>query len=213
MSIKYNSKKVSEIEPGSRGKVLKNLLGLKSRSAINKAEFDNYIRAENLLITQFDAAHKFNQSDVLHIHRVFLGNIYPWAGKLRDVNISKDGFSFASAFALPDAMKAFDEKVLRYNTPCKGTLEEAASKIAIVHTEFLLLHPFREGNGRTARLLATLMSYQAGFPGLDLSFIRSRGEQYKKYVQAVQAGLDENYEPMLAIILKALKLSLKRLQS
>ena len=55
----------------------------------------------------------------------------------------------------------------------------------------MLIHPFREGNGRVGRLLAVLMAFQAGLPGLD--FIGIRG---KKYFDAVQAGMERDYEPM-----------------
>jgi cell filamentation protein len=68
---------------------------------------------------------------------------------------------------------------------------------AIVHTELMLIHPFRQGNGRVGRLLAVLMAFQAGLPGLDFAGIR--GKKRKEYFAAVQAGLDRNYEPMKKI--------------
>ena len=65
--------------------------------------------------------------------------------------------------------------------------------IAEVHTELVLIHPFREGNGRVSRLLATLMALQAGLPLLDFS---AMNEQKENYFAAVQAGLSRNYKPM-----------------
>ncbi len=148
-------------------------------------------------------------ADVHAIHMMFLGKVYPWAGKLRDVNIRKGGFPFASAYALPEAMKVFERDTLLPNTPCHGsTLEEIAGKIGTVHTEFLLLHPYREGNGRTARLLATLMAYQAGMPGIDLGFIKRRGKEFDAYIGAVQAGLSRDNAPMTAIMLRGLRRAL-----
>jgi len=48
--------------------------------------------------------------------------------------------------------------------------EEVIKALAVVHTELVLIHPFRaEGNGRVARMLATLMALQAGLPPLDFS--------------------------------------------
>jgi len=64
----------------------------------------------------------------------------------------------------------------------------------VVHVELVLIHPFREGNGRTARLLAVLMGLQAGLPAL--LFENLSGRKRKQYFAAVQAGLDRNYEPM-----------------
>ena len=57
--------------------------------------------------------------------------------------------------------------------------------------ELMLIHPFREGNGRLGRILATLMALQAGLPVLDFSELD--GERRKEYFAAVRAGLDRNY--------------------
>lgn len=66
--------------------------------------------------------------------------------------------------------------------------------MAETHTELLLIHPFREGNGRLARLLAKLMSLQAGVEIADFeSLVQRRREEY---FAAVRAGLDRNYKPM-----------------
>ena len=62
------------------------------------------------------------------------------------------------------------------------------------YVELVLIHPFRDGNGRLARMLSTLMALQAGLPLLDFSPIAT--EKKKEYFAAVQAGLDKNYVPM-----------------
>ena len=85
------------------------------------------------------------------------------------------------------------EKLKKY-TPC--TFEDSSKiveAIAEVHAELVLIHPFREGNGRVSRVLATLMALQAGLPLLDFS---AMNEQKEKYFAAVQAGLERNYQPM-----------------
>jgi cell filamentation protein len=71
----------------------------------------------------------------------------------------------------------------------------------------MLIHPFREGNGRVGRLLAVLMAFQAGLPGLDFTGIR--GKRRKDYFAAVQAGLDRDYEPMKKVF-KAVLSSTRR---
>ena len=50
-------------------------------------------------------------------------------------------------------------------------MDEIAEAIATVHTEYILIHPFREGNGRLGRLIAVLMGLQAGLPVLDFGAI------------------------------------------
>ncbi|MBS1552231.1 MAG: Fic family protein [Bacteroidetes bacterium] len=210
ISSKYQLNTESEFQQGTRNKILKNIPGVKKKSEIDKMEIEAYINAENILIRKYDKDHRFDSNDIHYINKIFLGKIYDWAGKLRDVNISKGGFLFTSAFALPQALNEFEINVLKKNTPCKGDLNKIISQIAEVHTELLILHPYREGNGRTARLLATVMSYQAGNPGIDFGFIGSKGKEFNNYILAVQSGMDRNYKPMENIIERGIKLALKK---
>jgi cell filamentation protein len=84
------------------------------------------------------------------------------------MNISKGTFTFAAAARVPALMKQLEHGPLREYTPCRfDTLADQASALAIVHSELILIHPFRDGNGRCARLLAMLMGLQAGLPALD----------------------------------------------
>ena len=205
-STKYLGGRLDVFEPGSRGRILKNLLAIKTIRKMEDAELLGYMEAERKLLGHFGAHHRFSIEDINLIHELFLGRIYPWAGTFRNVNISKAGFTFATAFAIPSAMRDFERYILAENTPCQGpNLIEVAEKIAIVHAELLLIHPYREGNGRTARLLATLMAYQAGQPGIDFGFVGSRGKEFERYVGAIQAGLDRDYRQMKELVLKALR--------
>lgn len=72
--------------------------------------------------------------------------------------------------------------------------------LAKVHIEFILVHPFREGNGRLSRLLVNIMALQAGQPKLDFSVM---DEKKAEYFSTIQAGVD-NYEPMKAIFRQVL---------
>jgi cell filamentation protein len=209
--VKYLAEGVEDFQPGSRKKVLRNRLGITHVRDIEDAKLAAYLKAEEALIRKHTADHRFTVEDINGIHRLFLGEIYDWAGRYRDVNLSKGSFPFASAMAIPSALRNFERRILSIHTPCRsGKLEDVAYTIAIVHVEFLLIHPYREGNGRTARLLATLMAYQAGLPGLDFGFIGSRGREFGRYVAAIHAGLIENYRPMAEIMKRAITRALRR---
>ena len=86
-------------------------------------------------------------------------------------------------------------------------MAEQAKALAAVHAELVLIHPFREGNGRCARLVAVLMGLQAGLPVLDFAGVR--GEEKRRYIAAVQAGLDRNYEPMAAVFRRIINRTLR----
>jgi len=76
----------------------------------------------------------------------------------------------------------------------KKTRLPIKAALAVVHTELVLIHPFRDGNGWVARLLATLMALQAELPPLDFSSLK--GYRRKAYYIAIRAGLDRDYKPM-----------------
>jgi cell filamentation protein len=70
--------------------------------------------------------------------------------------------------------------------------------IAIVHCELIHIHPFREGNGRTARIFADLMAGRAGYPSLNLN--KFREDYYSNYIEALNKGDEKEYSPMIEII-------------
>jgi fido (protein-threonine AMPylation protein) len=129
-----------------------------------------------------------------------------------DWAVSREGerqaFMFAAATQVPRLMQDFERGPLREFTPCSfDTVPAQATALAIVHAEFILIHPFRDGNGRCARLLAMLMGLQAGLPALDFGGIR--GAKKREYIAAVQAALSRDYDPMTKIFREVIARTLK----
>lgn len=80
------------------------------------------------------------------IHQYLFGGLYDFAGKIRTLNISKDGFRFANSLYLDDAL-------IRIEMMPETTFEEIIDKYA----EMNIAHPFMEGNGRSARIWLDLI--------------------------------------------------------
>jgi len=140
-------------------------------------------------------------ADIREWHRRWMGNVYSWAGAYRTVNMGKDSFQFAATAQINRLMDVLEREFLSRYTPCAGMSgEQLVEAIAIVHVELILIHPFREGNGRISRLLANVMAMQAGRPELDFSLW---DEQKERYFSAIQSGLDD-YEPMKALVKQVL---------
>ncbi len=162
---------------------------------MDEVEAREQLRALRELIGIYDEAHIFTAADVRKIHRTWLDPIYSWAGEYRQVNVSKDDFPFAAAREIPKLMAELERDPLRQYTPCRFDSDNHVVKaLATVHTELMLIHPFREGNGRAGRLLAILMGLQAKLPPLDFTDIK--GKKRQEYFRAVRAGLGRDYEPM-----------------
>ncbi len=81
--------------------------------------------------------------------------------------------------------------MLREYTPCaSASAHTVARALAVVHGELILIHPFRDGNGRVARFLAFLMGLQAGLPPLDFSPLLA--EERQPYFDAIRSVVDRD---------------------
>ena len=89
-------------------------------------------------------AGKFNS--LSKIHKYIFGEIYDFAGLVRDVNITKGNFRFAPVMYLDAALDDIDKMP-------QSTFEEIIEK----YVEMNIAHPFRDGNGRSMRIWLDLM--------------------------------------------------------
>ena len=80
------------------------------------------------------------------IHKYLFDDIYDFAGKIRTVNISKGNFRFAPLMYLETAIKNVDKMP-------QNTFDEIVEK----YVEMNIVHPFREGNGRSMRIWLDMM--------------------------------------------------------
>ncbi len=88
------------------------------------------------------------------IHAYLFEEIYPFAGKIRDVNIAKGTTAFARVMYLESSLKHIDAMP-------QSTFDEIIEK----YVEMNIAHPFREGNGRATRIWLDLIlkTEQKGF--------------------------------------------------
>ena len=90
---------------------------------------------------QLDTLQSGTFKTLSEIHRILFGDIYDFAGELRDVNIAKGSFRFAPVIYLEAALENIDKMP-------QSTFDEIIEK----YVEMNVAHPFREGNGRSGRI-------------------------------------------------------------
>lgn len=97
MISRYDTDHITEaqFEQGSHGRVLKNLLGMRSKRAMDEMEASKLVVATDWAIRHVTAEQRFTAADICLWHKQWLGELYPWAGEYRRVNIGKGGFMFA----------------------------------------------------------------------------------------------------------------------
>ena len=201
-----------EFEPGSRMRVLRNRLGIHRKMEMDHTEFEALVAAQEQYLSRIGPHTRLTAEALCGMHQDWLGGIYEWAGRYRTVELAKGDFRWPSAFRVAENMDAFERNVLARHTPCRsGPLIEVSSRIAEVHAELLLIHPFREGNGRLARWVSDLMALQAGLPTPDYGFVgHGAGKRRIAYLEAVKKGYVQDYEPLTAFFVEALQRRLRK---
>lgn len=146
--------------------VLINKLDIRNQSELDKAEKQitllRAIQAEQNMILE-----KPNFQFFKDIHKFLFDDIYEWAGLVRTINISKKGTIFCDASQIEEIGKLKFERLKKQNYLKELEKEQFIDEISDLYNELNILHPFREGNGRTLRLFITLLIRNAGF---DIDF-------------------------------------------
>ena len=123
--------------------MLQNKLGITDASALAREEerISKKRAAELFESGYLDGLQAGTYRTLAEIHKYLFGQIYDFAGKRRDVNLAKGNFRFAPVMYLDAALKNIEKMP-------QGTFEEIVEK----YVEMNIAHPFREGNGRSARI-------------------------------------------------------------
>lgn len=105
----------------------------------------------------------FDLTHMQAIHRHIFQDVYPWAGQIRHVSISKDYVFVDPDKLIEESDRLFDALRSEDNLTCLGRDEftdRAVAHFSAINT----LHPFREGNGRTQREFFYQLGLEAGYP-------------------------------------------------
>ena len=127
---------------------LENKLGIKSSAELAREEERISKKKavelfENGMLEKLEAG-KFQT--LCEIHKYLFDDTYDFAGKIRTVNLSKGNFRFAPLMYLETAIKNVDKMP-------QNTFDEIVEK----YVEMNIVHPFREGNGRSMRIWLDMM--------------------------------------------------------
>jgi cell filamentation protein len=141
--------------------ILRNNLGITTQDELDKAEADISTAVlaglvDNPISGNFDLKH------LQAIHKALFGSLYPWAGELRTVELAKDDTRFANPEFLAKAAVAVFDKLHSENRLRNLPNEQYIERLAHYFSEINILHPFREGNGRTQRTFFTLLTAESG---------------------------------------------------
>lgn len=188
---RYN---VSDQQAGLDQGILKNKLGYTNQKDLDDAETllqaDAYKHYFDLAETrQF----VFGTELLFEIHKYFFETLYDWSGMIRTVDISKGEMLFAPVQYLSNSLEELN-RIIQNNTPTSSdNLIVLAEKLALIHNEFNVVHPFRDGNGRTIRLFLDLWVNTLGFQPINY------GDR-ELYLAACVLGAKDGHQALQKII-------------
>ncbi|MBA2175017.1 Fic family protein [Halobacillus locisalis] len=104
----------------------------------------------------------FDLRHLQRIHAYLFRDLYPFAGDIRTENITKDGFSFAQARFIPVSAEELFELLMAEEWETME-VEELAERLTHYMAELNVLHPFREGNGRSLREFIRCLAMRADY--------------------------------------------------
>ena len=213
VSRKYEAKgPEAEFEAGSRGRVLRNLLGITRGRDMNEAESQALELAQEAALDRYGPV--IALPPMISAPCIGFGSARSTPGQdsIAASTSPRAAFQFAHAPLIAGLMVELERGALRRHTPCRAASDaDVARALAEVHAELILVHPFREGNGRLARLLALLMALQAGLPPLDFSPLTGRGK--RGYIAGIHAAMGRDYAPLSAMFARVIARSRRRAAS
>ncbi|AKL97892.1 protein adenylyltransferase Fic [Endomicrobium proavitum] len=160
--------------------VLANKLNITNQIELNK--FEEKISKQKA--KQLFETGKINDIEVgtfnglSQIHKFLFSDIYDFAGKIRDVNISKGNFRFASLTYLKASLENIDKMP-------QTNFDEIIEK----YVEINIAHPFREGNGRSARIWLDLILKSEIKKVIDWNLVNK-----EEYLSAMERSIVKDIE-------------------
>ena len=160
--------------------ILKNKLNLTDQASLARAEEELSKRKAKQLFDSGDIqkAEVGTYAGLAFIHGYLFDEIYHFAGKLREVNMAKGNFRFASVMFLQPSLEHIDRMP-------QSTFEQIVEK----YVEMNVAHPFREGNGRAARIWLDLIFKQELRQVVDWNLIEK-----EDYLMAMQRSVVKDIE-------------------
>jgi cell filamentation protein len=180
-----------------------NFAGCLDAEEIHRREDEGVARAMELVAGILDrpetAALKLTMIRQMHVE--LMGAIYPFAGAWRTVALHKG--EGATKWPLPPGgieplMKIFERDVLGRSPFLSDDDQSVFAYVAEVMGELIALHPFREGNGRTAFIIGNLLLMQNSLLPMD---VYDRRNDEARYIAACEAArIHANYQPLASLL-------------
>ena len=177
---------------------LRNNLGINDPEALAEAEF-RIVSVREVQASRTTIPGDYGLDHLQRFHRFLFRDVYDWAGATRTVDISKPGARFCHWRYIDDQVGAVLSDLADTGYLVGLTRDAFVNALAHYYGELNVVHPFREGNGRTCRAFLRQLAAAAGFQ-LDWSELSSEAniEACRRHLQSADlTGLTEVLNPVV----------------
>ena len=144
--------------------IFRNLLGIDQKLALENAEAQiTSVEISALLIDNSSVVVDFDSNLLCKIHKQLFSEIYDWAGKYRTIDMEKDDTRFAHTPHITSQLKQLLSELSDENYLIGLNKQNFINRLAHYYSELNIIHPFREGNGRTLRTFISLLTVNANW--------------------------------------------------
>lgn len=194
--LEWDSNDVQKIV-SKKDNICINYLRSTNSELIGKEEDLKLLEMYSHLVNTLDISKPFGFSTVKQWHKEIFAHIYPFAGDLRTVNMTKGTADEVWEWQLSflNGITPFDTFLKQVSAKEYDDIDKVTLDISKLICDFLFIHPFREGNGRLSRLVSDILLAKNGFPMIGLKLKKS-----DNYIQRVHEGYQCNYEPMRELL-------------
>lgn len=151
-----------------------NKFGIKNEKQLSEIEADITF-AKTSKLEEMPFKDSFDLNHYKAIHKFLFKDLYDWAGELRTINISKKGTNFANVDELEDLCNECFKRLKENNYYQDLEFNNFVENIVDLYCTLNILHPFREGNGRTERIfiaqLIRFNNYDIDFSDIDTDYL------------------------------------------
>jgi len=136
---------------------------------------------------------------ILDLHRRICGDLVPdWAGKWRDIEVTVGRLKPALPFQLPMLMRDYGlDLQARWSAATETMGELTLEFLAFAEGRFLTIHPFRDFNGRTIRLLLSELLRRLDLPEVELAPESEAARA--NYFLALEAADHLDWQPLIEV--------------
>lgn len=177
-----------------------NKLNLSDKNRINEHEAKGIAAAE-LYVFELDIETEISTQLLLEIHRIAFSELYHWAGTWRTTTVTVGQLTPPEPSKLLQLMYQFVDN-LNFKIRNAENLQDHIDCLTFAHYEFIRIHPFNNGNGRTGRILMNIVALKFGYKPLEL--YHREGDSRKTYIDAMKLADNGNLEPLTTLIRKEL---------